>query len=86
MNPLADKGYLTTSVDNETTPHLYFVSRQRRQSGQHEHENACTTCHDKSLGHRLFGDIHTSLFGEEAEIKGAKSHAQTCSPSPRFRR
>lgn len=62
MNQLADKGYLTTSVDNETTRTCISCHDKDGKVGNTSTKMACTTCHDKSLGHRLFGDIHYKLM------------------------
>ncbi len=58
MNQLADKIYTTAGLDDETTRTCISCHGKQGKLGNTSCEMNCTSCHTKSLGHKLFGDIH----------------------------
>jgi len=62
MNVFADNTYMTASVDDEATRTCVTCHGETGKVGNTSTKMNCTSCHDKSLGHRLFGDIHYKLM------------------------
>jgi len=62
MNQLADNSYTTDSIDEETTRTCISCHDKQGKLGNTSCEMNCTSCHTKSLGHKLFGDIHYKLM------------------------
>lgn len=58
MNKLADNAYTTESVDDETTRTCVSCHDKPGKLGNTSCKMNCNSCHDKSIGHALFGDVH----------------------------
>jgi len=62
MNQLTDNTYVTESLDDETTHTCISCHDKEGKLGNTSSQMNCTTCHTKSVGHKLFGDIHYKLM------------------------
>jgi len=58
MNQLADNNYTTDSIADETTRTCISCHDKQGKVGNTSCKMNCNSCHTKSLGHKLFGDIH----------------------------
>ena len=58
MNQLADNAYMTTAVDDDTTHSCITCHGKKGKVGNVSTKMSCNSCHDKSIGHALFGDVH----------------------------
>ena len=64
MNQLADNSYTTDSIDDETIRTCISCHDKQGKLGNTSCKMNCTSCHTKSLGHKLFGDIHYKLMNK----------------------
>jgi hypothetical protein len=67
MNQYADSAYITASQDDETTHTCITCHDKEGKVGNTSTKMTCTACHTKSLGHRLFGDVHYKFMDKRGD-------------------
>jgi len=65
MNQLTDNTYTTVNHDDETVRGCLTCHGSQGKLDNTSGKMTCTSCHSKSLGHRLFSDVHYKLMDEK---------------------
>ena len=58
LNSYFDNTFVTEYHDNKTANECMACHGSKGKLGNTSGKMTCTSCHDKSVGHKLFGDIH----------------------------
>ncbi|MDA3925736.1 MAG: C-GCAxxG-C-C family protein [Kiritimatiellae bacterium] len=58
LNKLVDNSYMTESVDDQATHTCITCHGTEGKVANSSTKMNCNSCHTKSVGHKLFGDIH----------------------------
>ncbi|MGQ1787650.1 MULTISPECIES: cytochrome c3 family protein [unclassified Saccharicrinis] len=62
LNSYFNDTYITNQYDNKTVNNCMTCHGSHGKLGNTTGKMSCTSCHDKSVGHELFGDIHYKLM------------------------
>ncbi len=65
MNQLNEGSYTTVNHDDETARGCLTCHGSQGKFDNTGGKMTCTSCHSKSIGHRLFGDIHYKFMGKK---------------------
>jgi hypothetical protein len=64
LNNYHDSTFLTNAHDNKRVRTCMTCHGNESKLSNTSGKMECTSCHSKSLGHRLFGDVHYKLMKE----------------------
>ena len=64
LNQYFSNAYVAHTRDNETARTCMTCHGSQGKVGNTSGHMTCTSCHEKSLGHRVFGDIHYRLMDD----------------------
>jgi hypothetical protein len=62
LNAYFDNTFITDYHENETTSNCMACHGSQGKLGNSSSKMNCTSCHDKSIGHKIFGDAHYKLM------------------------
>ncbi len=64
LNSYFDNSFITSGQNNETVSSCIACHGSQGKVGNTASKMNCTMCHEKSVGHKVFGDIHYKLLKE----------------------